>query len=143
MLARIVAVALALELCAVRAALGDAPPGGDPVGNALIPPDVVMAHQQDLGLSDQQRAAIQADMQHAQQRFIQAQWQLAAAMEKLAAILRQPRIDESKAIGQLDLELGLEREIKQTQLLLMIQVKNELTPEQQAKAFALKHAGGS
>ena len=115
-------------------------PGNDPIGAAMIPPDVVMAHQQELGLSDAQKTAIQNDMQQAQSRFTSLQWQLSAAVEHLATSLKQPRVNENDALAQLDREQAIEREIKRTQLQLMIRVKNELTPEQQNKAFALKRA---
>ena len=113
-------------------------PGHDIIGDALVSPDAVMTHQQELALTDQQRSAIQAAVMNAQQRFMQIQWKLAAATEKLASLLNQPHVDQSKAMEQLDAELALEREAKRTQLQMMIQVKNELTPEQQEKAMALQ-----
>lgn len=125
---------LALCFCTTIAAHSQVPPGRDPIGEALIPPDVVMGHQQALGLSDAQKNAIQIDMQNAQQRFTQLQWQLAGATEKLLKILKQNHVDQAKALSQLDTELNLEREIKHAQLTLMIQIKNELTSQQQAMA---------
>ena len=113
----------------------------DPIGAVMIPPDIVMSHQQELGLNDTQKTAIQNDMQQAQARFTSLQWQLSAAVERLVTVLKQPRVNESDALAQLDKEQALEREIKHTQLQLMIRVKNELTPDQQNKAFALKRAG--
>lgn len=158
MRAKIIAFVLALGLCLGGTALAQPGPAGqtvvapagsgepanqrvtpnDPIGDALIPPDVIMSHQGELGLTDQQRKSIESDVTRAQQRFIQIQWQLSAAIEKLASTLSQPRVDQSKAMAQLDVELQLEREAKRTQLGMMIQVKNELTPDQQAKAFALQ-----
>jgi len=126
--------ALALSLCMANIADAQATPGPDPIGAALIPPEVVMAHQQELGLSDAQRYAIQMDAVNAQQRFMPAQWRLAAAGEKLAEMLKQSHVDQTKALAQLDTILNLEREIKHTQLMLMIEVKNILTPQQQATA---------
>jgi len=135
----ILLTALALWLCATSV-LRAQETTRDPIGDALIPPEVVMSHQDALGLSDAQRSAIQADVQEAQSRFTRLQWQLAAATEKLAEILKQGRVDQAKALSQLDAVLALEREVKHTQLTLMIQVKNELTPEQQAKAQQFKGA---
>jgi Spy/CpxP family protein refolding chaperone len=148
---KFIAVILALGLSLTAAAQAQTVTGGgqgepanqqvtshDPIGDALVQPDVVMSHQQELGLTDAQRNAILADVTRAQQRFTQLQWQIAAATEKLASILGQPRVDQSKALAQLDAELQLEREAKRTQLQMMIEVKNELTPDQQAKAMALQ-----
>jgi len=134
---KIITTVLALWLCASVAAHAQATPGRDPMADALIPPDVVMAHQQALGLSEAQRNAIQADAQRAQQRFMSLQWRLAAATEKLVGQLNLSHVDQAKALSALDAVLNLEREIKHAQLTLMIQVKNELTPEQQAMAHRL------
>jgi Spy/CpxP family protein refolding chaperone len=127
---------LALWLCTANA-LAQETSGSDPVGAALIPPDVVMSHQQELGLTDAQRVAIQADVENAQAHFTQTQWKLAAATEKLADILNHSRVDQSRALAQLDTVLDLERKVKHTQLTLMIEVKNELTSAQQAIARGL------
>jgi Spy/CpxP family protein refolding chaperone len=122
---------------------GGAPgPGSpDPMSQALIPPDVVMSHQQALDLTDAQTKVIESDVQTAQQRFTRVQWQLAGATEKLVGILKQPHVDQSKALAQLDAVLNLEREMKHTQLMLMIQVKNELTEDQQVKVHQLVEGG--
>jgi len=125
---------VALWPCAGAPALGQSTPQSDPIGAALIPPDVVMAHQEALGLSDAQRKAIQADAQSAQQRFTSAQWQLSAATEKLATVLGAAHVDQDRALAALDAVLVLERELKHTQLTLMIEVKNELSADQQARA---------
>lgn len=125
---------LSLWLCLAGVADAEATAGRDPIADALISPDIVMSHQQALRLSDAQRSAIEADAQTAQQRFTRLQWQLAAASEKLVGLVKQSHVDQAKALSALDAELDLEREIKHTQLTLMIQVKNELTPEQQTMA---------
>jgi Spy/CpxP family protein refolding chaperone len=130
-------VLLAFSLCAVTPALAQDAPGSDPIAAALIPPDVVMRHQEALGLSDSQRKAIQSDALSAQEKFANLQWQLSAATEKLATLLAATRVDQDRAIAALDSVLNLERELKHTQLTLMIQVKNELTPDQQSHARAL------
>jgi Spy/CpxP family protein refolding chaperone len=114
--------------------------GHDPVADALIGPDVVMANQQALGLTDAQRSAIQTDVETAQQRFTHLQWQLASAGEKLVDLLKATHVDREKAIAALDAELALERQVKETQMTLMIAVKNALTAEQQAVARRLAAA---
>jgi Spy/CpxP family protein refolding chaperone len=138
MRSKIVITALALMLCAASAVFAQPPASPDPIGDALIPPEVIMAHQDSLGLTDAQRNAIQSDAQIAQEHFISEQWRLAAASERLVALLKQSHIDQSKALAQLDSVLSLEREIKHTQLTLMIEVKNELTAAQQTMARQFK-----
>jgi Spy/CpxP family protein refolding chaperone len=115
----------------------------DPIRDALIPPDVVMSHQQQLGLSDAQRVAIQSDVLIAQGHFMRWQSQLQAATGKLVDILRATHVDQTRALAQMDVVLGLEREVKHAQLTLMVQIKNELTPQQQATAHALVASGAS
>jgi len=131
---KLIVTTLSLMMCVAGAAFADSTPGSDPVGDALIPPEVVMSHQQELGLSDAQRHAIQDDVLSAQQRFTTSQFQLAAAQEKLVGLIKQSRIDQPKALSALDDVLKLERDVKRAQLTLMIQIKNELTPDQQSRA---------
>jgi|SRR5271165_4824888 len=137
MVRKIAIAMLALSLAVSMRANAQTPPP-DPIRDALLPPDFVMDHQQELGLSDAQRKAILADVQAAQEHFLRSQRQIEAATSKLVDILRQSRIDQAKALAQMDAVLDLEREIKHAQLTLMIQVKNELTPEQQATARKLE-----
>jgi Spy/CpxP family protein refolding chaperone len=132
-----VLVLLAFSLCAQAPALGQSAPASDPIAAALIPPDVVMTHQDALGLSDAQRNAIQSDALSAQNKFASLQWQLSAATEKLATLLGSTHVEQDRALAALDAVLTLERELKHTQLTLMIQVKNELTPDQQSRARQL------
>lgn len=132
-----VLVLLAFSLCAQAPALGQSAPASDPIAAALIPPDVVMTHQDALGLSDAQRNAIQSDALSAQNKFASLQWQLSAATEKLATLLGSTHVEQDRALAALDSVLTLERELKHTQLTLMIQVKNELTPDQQSRARQL------
>jgi Spy/CpxP family protein refolding chaperone len=132
---------VALWLCAGATALAQSAPGGDPVAAALIPPDAVMAHQEALGLSDAQRKTIQSDALAAQQRFTTLQWQLSAATEKLVTTLKASHVDQERALAALDSVLALERQLKHTQLTLMIQLKNDLTAEQQARARTFEASG--
>jgi hypothetical protein len=136
-----VLVLCALWVCSGAPALGQSAPGNDPVAAALISPEVVMAHQEALGLSDAQRRAIQADAQSAQQRFTTLQWQLSAATEKLVTSLDATHVEQERAIAALDAVLALERELKHTQLTLMIQIKNQLTADQQTRARAFAANG--
>ncbi len=142
MLRKTFVIAAAAWLLAAGAAFADQPPNADPIGGALLPPDLVMSHQQELGISEVQARAIQADVQSGQDRFAKLQPQLAAATAKLADLLKQNHVDQAKALAQLDALLDLEREAKHIQLGLMILVKNELTLDQQIKARQLEAAGG-
>jgi Spy/CpxP family protein refolding chaperone len=113
-------------------------PPVDPLGENLFPPELVMQHQQALELTEEQRNLIRGEIQNAQARFTEVQWQLQNEMETMASLVKQGRIDEQRTLIQLDKIVGLEREIKRTQLALLIRVKNSLTPEQQAKLQTLR-----
>jgi Spy/CpxP family protein refolding chaperone len=134
---RTIALAALSLFLALPACVNAQEASNDPIRDALIPPDVVMSHQQQLGLSDAQRVAIQSSVLIAQGHFMRWQSQLQAATGKLVGILRQSHVDQTRALAQMDVVLGLEREVKHAQLTLMIQIKNELTPQQQATAHTL------
>ena len=114
------------------------PPGPDPMAENLFPPELVMAHQKAIDLSDAQRASIRAELLKAQTRFTELQWQLQDAMEGLVSLLKQSSVDEAQVMSQLDKVLTSEREIKRTQISLLVRIKNKLTPDQQAHLQRLR-----
>ena len=107
--------------------------GGDPIGDNLFAPELVMQRQQEIGLSDTQRSAIIADIGRAQPTATEQQWKLQREVTALAALLKVESIDEEKMLVQLDRVLAAEREIKRVQLALLVRIKNRLTPEQRSK----------
>jgi len=106
-------------------------PPEDPMRDVLFPPEIVMQHQQALGLSDEQKNTLKTEVRQAQTKFTELQWALQDEVERLVALLKQPKADEKQAASQLDKVLAAEREIKRTQLMLLIRIKNNLTPAQQ------------
>jgi len=114
------------------------PAGPDPLTENLFPPELVMAHQKAIDLSDAQKAYIRAELLKAQTRFTELQWQLQEAMETLVILLKQSAADESQVMSQLDKVLSSEREIKRTQISLLVRIKNKLTPDQQAHLQRLR-----
>jgi Spy/CpxP family protein refolding chaperone len=108
-------------------------PPEDPLRDALFPPEVVMQHQQALGLSDEQKNSLKLEVRQAQVKFTELQWTLQDEMERLGSLLRQSKVDEKQAAAQLDKVLAAEREIKRAQLMLLIRMKNVLTPAQQTQ----------
>jgi Spy/CpxP family protein refolding chaperone len=108
------------------------PPDADPLARYFFSPELVMAHQQEINLTDAQRAAIQKAMKEAQGKFIDTQFEMGAEMSKLQNLLQGKTADEARVLEQIDRVLGLEREIKRAQLTLMIRIKNQLTEDQQA-----------
>jgi Spy/CpxP family protein refolding chaperone len=113
--------------------LAQAPSGQDPVGENLFPPELVMAHQKEIGLTDAQKTFLRAEILRAQTRFTELQWQLQDNMETLVGLLKENPTDEDKVVAQLDKVLSAEREIKRAQIALMVRIKNKLAPEQQTR----------
>ena len=108
-------------------------PPEDPLRDVLIPPEAVMQHQQAVGLSDEQKNNFKVEVRQAQLKFTELQWTLQDEMERLASLLKQSKVDEKQAASQLDKVLAAEREIKRAQLMLLIRIKNNLTPAQQTQ----------
>ena len=105
----------------------------DPIARLLFPPELVMQHQADIGLTDAQRSTIQQALLGAQQKFMEMQWKMSGEMEKLTRLLGATPVDEAQALEQLDRILSTERDVKKTQIGLLVRIKNTLTREQQAK----------
>ncbi len=121
---------LLLSFSAVRA---QQQPQPDPFAGNLFPPELIMQHQQALGLSDEQKNFLEAELRKMQTRLTELQRDLQDEVEKLAALMKQDQVDEAQVLTQLDKVLGLEREIKRMHIGLLIRVRNKLTPEQQAR----------
>lgn len=127
------------------------PPGGhggqpgpgqhpDPFSHFLFPPDLIMHHQSELNLQESQRTTLQSAMQQAHSKFMDVQWKLSSEGEKLGKLLQNASVDEAQVLEQVDRILSLEREMKRTQMSLMVRIKNTLTPAQQAKLRELRDA---
>lgn len=118
------------------------PPGPraqeDALGRLLFPPDLVMQHQQDIGLRPEQRSAITKAIQDLQTKVIDLQWKMQDQSQRLATLLQKPVVDQAAALTQLDEVLGAEREVKRAHVALLIQIKNILTADQQAKLAAAR-----
>ena len=108
-------------------------PPEDPLRDVLFPPEAVMQHQQAVGLSDEQKNNLKGELRQAQQKFTELQWTLQDEMERLVSLLKQSKVDEKSAASELDKVLAAEREIKRAQLMLLIRIKNNLTPAQQSQ----------
>ncbi len=131
--------ALFLLLASLVAAAAWAEPAAeDPLGKYLFPPDLVMKYSQDLGLDEHQRTALRENVQKAQTKFVDLQWDLQEATQKMIHLLQARPVDEAAVLAAADKVLGLERDIKRTQLSLLVRLKNLLTEAQQAKLTELR-----
>ncbi len=107
-----------------------------PVPNFLgqvFPPELVMRHQADIGLSSSQRNAITKAMSESYAQVVEAQWSIQAGTEQLKSLLEGTQVDESAALAQIDRVMKAEQQLKRSHFALLIRVKNQLKPEQQAR----------
>jgi Spy/CpxP family protein refolding chaperone len=109
---------------------------------AMFPPELIMQHQRELSLTDEQKTFMRSEIQRTTTRFNELQWQLQDAMESLHETMKGNSVNEQQALAQLDKVLDGEREIKRLHMELAIRIKNKLTKEQQDKLHAMRHAMG-
>jgi Spy/CpxP family protein refolding chaperone len=136
MKAKILLAGALLFLCAglVRAQQ----PDQDPIGQNFFAPDLVIQHQEEIGLSDEQKTYLKTEIRQAQVKFTEWQWKLQDEVEKMASLVKQPHVEEQDVLAQLEKVLSMEREIKRAQVTLLVRIKNKLTPEQQAKLVEIR-----
>jgi Spy/CpxP family protein refolding chaperone len=115
-------------------------PDQDPLGRYVFPPELVMQHQQQIELTAEQKNYLRSEVKQVTVRFTELQWQLQDAMEGLVVMMKQSSVNEQEAQTQLDKVLGIEREIKHLHVGLAIRIKNNLTPEQQAKLETIRES---
>ena len=115
-------------------------PNMDPLGDVMFPPDMIMGHARELGLTDEQKTFMRGEIQKTTTRFLELQWQLQDAMEALHQTMKSNLVDEQQALSQLDKVLDTERQIKRLHFSLGIRLKNQLTAEQQAKLRGMRMA---
>jgi len=118
--------------------LAQQPQAHDPIADNLFPPDLVLSNQKAIGLEDSQRNFVRSEVLKAQTRFTELQFQLQDGMEILVGLLKQTPADEAQVLAQLEKVLNTEREVKRTQIALMVRIKNKLTPEQQTRLRQLR-----
>jgi Spy/CpxP family protein refolding chaperone len=110
----------------------------DPIAGQLFPPELVMQYHQQISLTADQSKSLRDAIQQAQAKFLDMQWDMQSEKEKLVLLLKARPVDESAVLAQLDKVLDREREIKKTQISLLIRIKNQLTAEQQNKLTELR-----
>jgi Spy/CpxP family protein refolding chaperone len=117
---------------------GPGGPGGLELRGELFSPELVMRHQEEIGLNQDQKSKLVREMQELQSDLVPLQFEMGEAAGKLREMLAAPRIDEDKAGPLADRLMGLETRIKRRHLTSMIHIKNVLTPEQQDRLKALR-----
>ncbi len=104
----------------------------DPFQGALFGAELVMKHQEAIGLTSDQRDEVVLAMQRMQSAVVPSQLALSASAERLLVLLRGPRVDVEGALFEAKEALRLENQVKLEQVRFLIEVKNLLTAEQQS-----------
>lgn len=99
----------------------------------LYTPELLRQTHEIIGLTEEQKAALLAEHQKTQEEVEKLQEKLRAETAALAELTKQEKIDEAAALAQGQKLADLDTQIKKTQFLLLIHIKNTLTPQQQAK----------
>lgn len=106
----------------------------DPLGDVMIPPQLILQYADAIGLDASQKEFIESKFRQVQEKFPELQRDLQKEVAALAELMKQEKPDEEKVLDQLDKVLNGERAIKRAQISLAIAVRNKLTPQQVAKA---------
>ena len=140
--AALVMTALALVLPCAGVSAQEPSLQDDPIFAALFPPDLIMQHRSEIGLTDEQRDAISRLLQDVEGRVRRMQRELVDQMRQLTDNMKATRVDLDRALDQLDKVLDTEKRIKQANLEMLIRIKNLLSADQQA-ALARFQDGGA
>ena len=108
---------------------------------ALFPPELIMRHGREVGLSKDQRRAITDAVVKTQAKTLELQWDMQDAAQSLAALITKDRVDEKSALAVAAQVMEIEGRVKRAHLGLLIQIKNQLEPEQQKKLRELREGG--
>ncbi len=128
-----------LRLGSVRGA----EPQSDPLAGAFFPPELIVQGHEKIGMNQEQLEAFRARIDKAQPQFEEFRQRLGRESAALAALAKPDHVDEAKLSAQLDKVLDAERDVKHFQIGLLAAIKNQLTPEQQARLRELTKDGNA
>ena len=127
------------------ALLAGSPPAGaqgaheePPFMRELYPPDLVMTHAGEIGLSDAQRGAITRAVQETQGIAVELRWEMVEAARALGELMSRAPVPEEEALAQASRVMELETRVKRSHLRMLIRIKNALEPAQQQQLQALR-----
>lgn len=123
---------------AMEAGFRAGPNQGDMIASSFFLPELVMRHQNDIGLTADQETALRSEVVKFTANATDLRWQQAAETGALAGLLKQARPDEKAILAEQEKLLKIESDLKLSRLATLIRIKNTLTPEQQAKLTELQ-----
>lgn len=105
----------------------------DPLGDNFYPPEFIMQVHELIGVTEEQKATVGAQIREIQESIQVIRETLARESAALAELAKADKVNEEKLLAQADKVMALESDVKRAQLQMLIKIKNALTPEQQAK----------
>jgi len=103
------------------------------VSAQFFEPELIRGAAQAIGLTPEQRQSLDTVAARLMPPLETLRRDLRVETERLAATVKPERLDERMVLAQAQKMLRLEAEVKSADLVLLIEVKNLLTPEQQAR----------
>lgn len=110
----------------------------DDVRAQVYSPEFVLENRREIGLSDQQRREIVAELQRLQGGLVNMQMDMQDARDDLIAALRARPAEEADVLAALDRVLDIERGVKRAQIRALVRLRDMLTPAQRARLDALR-----
>ncbi len=96
----------------------------------LYPPDMIMRHQQRLGISNEQRSNISKAVKQFQSEVAELQWTMQNEQQLMRQSFSGYHIAAEEALARAEQVLALESQFKLAHFKLLIATKNELTETQ-------------
>ncbi|GEM_PF-4010387 len=147
------AVALAMVLALVGRASGQGTPSPyldqlkvqkttphhlDPMKRTLVEPVMALYYADQIGLTEEQRNAIQNQLKEAKARFGVLEQKLEAENQVLFKLIENPVASERMVVDQMDRVLAVEREIKVANLQSSWRVRQLLSVDQRQRLMGLR-----
>ena len=117
------------------------PPGGPGGGPGGPPPDALLHHAEELGLSEEAVAEIEAILQEAESSMDVSQQELKAAHQALHELLAVDEPDMDTVMQHIELIGAIQTDIQKVRIKTMVAVRAKLTTEQREmlKTLGAKH----
>ena len=96
----------------------------------LIPPEFIVEHKAEIGLSDEQHQKIAAIADEFGSQAVELQKDVGERNSKLGELLRENTADEATTIKQMKAFLASDQKLKQHHFTAMIRIRNVLTAKQ-------------
>jgi hypothetical protein len=123
-------VSFVVVLIAASAWTGAARAEDDPFKGRLFPPQVILEHRDELGLSKSQFTGIRAAVVEVQSSVAEFEWDMQQAYLALIEEIDERPIDEDAVLEHAEVALSAENEVKKRQMMMLVRLKNLLTEEQ-------------